>query len=621
MANPKDITVLEPDIQLPVEQGDEFRVEDSVTMQAEGTHLSTTLKDLQKLHVDAVSLMGGAENEITGAGITNVDLGASGAGALDSAAIGVPSFSGGDVRLNTDLDTLFGASNLTGDAQAFSTAGIDELGINIAGDITGGNLDSLFGNNNTFAGESLGAIHSATGQLAAGGIDEVELNVGGSAHVSDAHAAQLLDAGLSFVEENTITVDAHSTHLSNSLKDLEKLHVDSVGFAAGSLEAHGDEINLNLYSAGDNVASLADVLNASMPTFDVAADVTIDLLNTPESVTSNSGYLYDLANNANMVDGLVAHGIDQLAIHESLSLTDDWLHLSNIQAIHAENSGLSFDIKLAGSHLDAATEYELSKSALSFDDALAQEGFEYYLSDDKFGDLIQSLAESGVNDFVVEKDVVEITDHLASALVDADMLQALPAANLILDASSAYNQLDISGEDAARLSTSLNAMANLGVDGVQVGTANQLYVDLRLPTDDLNAMQDISDLLASLDPANTAKPIAFNDQGEAVNISLILNDETAKFIAGEGGFSADDLVHLKHLGINQIDVLSNDEATTSTKTAVESGLVSSEAASNAEKLLASETPNSAPAAALPEVKVIGVPDPLHDILDPTKLHH
>jgi hypothetical protein len=322
-----------------------------------------------------------------------------------------------------------------------------------------------------------------------------------------------------------------------------------------------------------------------------------------------------------MVDGLVARGIDQIAIHESLSLTDDWLHLGNIESIHAENSGLRVDIKLAGSQLDAGTEYELSKSALSFDDALAQEGFEYYLSDDKFGDLIQSLAESGVNDFVVESDNVEITDHLASALIDAGMLQALPAANLILDASSVFNQIDITGEDAARLSTSLNAMANLGVDGIQVGSANQLYVDLRLPMDDLNAMQDISDLLSALDPANTAKPIAFNEQGEAVNISLILNDETAELIASKGGFTADDLVHLSHLGVNQIDVLSDDDIVTTTKSAVEAGLVSTEAASNAEKLLASETSNGAPAALLPEVKVIGAPDPLHDILDPTKLHH
>jgi len=440
-------------------------------------------------------------------------------------------------------------------------------------------------------------------------------------HISDHQAHQVLDAHQEFGQGNDsfITVDAQGTQLSNSLKDLEKLHIDAVSVYADSHDAHGNEINLNLYS-GDDIASLADVLNGSMPIFDASAEVTLDLLNDPDSLTATSGDLYELAQNANMVNGLVAHGIDQLAIHESLSLTDDWLHLGNMEAIRDLNAGLSFDIKLAGNQLDAGTEYELSKHALSFDDALASEGFEYYLSDDKFGDLIQSLAESGISEFVVESDNVEITDHLASALIDAGMLQALPAANLILDASSSYNKLDISGEDAARLSTSLNAMANLGVDGVQVGSANQLYVDLRLPTDDLNAMQDISDLLAALDPANSAKPIAFNEQGQAVNISLILNDETAKFISSEGGFTAEDLVHLSHLGVNEIDVLSETDKSTSTKSAVEAGLVSSEAASAAEKVLA-ETNSGATAAPLPEVKVIGVPDPLHDILDPTKLHH
>ena len=512
---------------------------------------------------------------------------------------GLPSFDhGNEISLDVDAHSLFAAqdTDVLGDvAHRLEDAGIDSITVD---------LNSLFDQDGINSGE-VAALNTASTTLHDAGLEM---------HISDAQAHQVLDAGQEFAagDGSFITVDAQGTQLSNSLSDLKKLHVDAV--------AGGDEIDLNLFNPGDTISSLADVLNGNIPTFNASADVTLDLMNSPDALTETSGALYELAQNANMVDALVDSGIDQIAIHESLSLTDDWLDLENIEAIHAQNSGLRVDIKLSGSPLDAGTEYELSKSALSFDDALANEGFEYYLSDDKFGDLIKSLAESGVNDFVVESDNVEITDHLASALIDAGMLQALPAANLILDASSDFNKLDITGEEAARLSTSLNAMANLGVDGIQVGSANQLYVDLQFPTGDLDAMQDISDLLRALDPANSAKPIAFNDQGEAVNISLVLNDETAKLIADQGGFTAEDLVHLSHLGVDQIDVLSESDTETATKSAVEAGLVSADAASAAERVLAAETSSGAPVA-LPEVKVIGAPDQLHDILDPTKLHH
>ena len=442
----------------------------------------------------------------------------------------------------------------------------------------------------------------------------------------------MLDNSLAFAEHDEITLDANGTHLNNSLKGLEKLHVDAVNIASGAvIEADGNDINLNLFSAGDSVSSLSDVLKDSMPVFEESADVTLDLLNNPDSLTNVSGDLHELLQNTQMIDRLVDHGIDQLAIHESLSLTDDWLHLDDITAIHKDNSKLEFDIKVSGNHIDTnsydyrhshdsvASEYELSKSALSLDDAFAEyTAFKFDLSHDKYGDLIKSLAESGINEFVVESDNVEITDNLASALVHAGMLQALPAANLILDASAnAMSQI----EGAARLATSLRSMAELCVDGIQSHGSNQLYIDLGMPATEQFAMQDISDLLAALDPSNTAKPIGFDQHGNPVHISLILNDETAEAITAKGGFSSTDLQHLSHIGVNKIDILSDSEDSTSTKSAVDAGLVKPENASAAEALLAGETTSGAPVAPLPEVKVIGIPDPLHDILDPTKLHH
>ena len=422
-------------------------------------------------------------------------------------------------------------------------------------------------------------------------------------------------------------MDVSQTHLNTSLKDLEKLHVDAVGFATGSVIAHGNDINLNLFSTGDSVDNLSDVLNAKMPSFDPKADVTLDLDNTASSLTSTSGDLHTLANDPSMVNTLVGHGVDHLAIHEALSLNDDWLHVADITAAYTANSSLNFEIQVAGSsfntptlaieyfqsHDNLASEYDLSQHALSFDGALTHEGYDLsYDSSDKYGDLIKSLQESGIHDFVVESNNVEITDHLASALIDAGMLHALPAANLVLDASA--DHITIEGENAARLATSLKSMADLGVDGVQTGTSNSLYIDLGLPANDPHAMTDISNLLAALDPMNAAKPIAFDADGKPVHISLILSDDTAADIAKNGGFSATDLEHLSHIGVTNIDVLGDkDEPTTTTPTPVESGLVSA--------TTAAAVAAHSPAIPMPEVKQIGVTDPLHGILDPNGLHH
>ena len=204
------------------------------------------------------------------------------------------------------------------------------------------------------------------------------------------------------------------------------------------------------------------------------------------------------------------------------------------------------------------------------------------------------------------------------------MLQALPQANLILDASAdLYRVASDAGfyKDAeiARLSTSLKSMADLGVDGVLSGNANQLFIDLGLPTNDPDAMSDIHDLLSALDPANTAKPIAFDANGQKVGISLIISDAEAAIIKAGNGFTQSDLVHLSHLGVTDV-VVGGSGDTSASKSLLEAKLTTQAAQDAATNELAakSTTPSSAPV--LPDVKVIGQSDTLHEILDPTKLH-
>jgi hypothetical protein len=213
-----------------------------------------------------------------------------------------------------------------------------------------------------------------------------------------------------------------------------------------------------------------------------------------------------------------------------------------------------------------------------------------FTTPDMYGDLVSALSGSGVTDIAVDSGNVEISDPLAAALVDAGMLQALPSANIVIDASN-------SGD---HLFTSLKAMADLGVDQINV-RANHVYVNLGLPLDDQNAMDDIRSVLDALDPSHIAKPIF----GENTTASLVIDNATAQAIAKAGGLDSVMVDALHQLGFNEIDVLapSIDQG--------HGNLIQSGSA------LVAQTP-SVPV----EVKVIGQADPathdLHDHLLPHK---
>ena len=272
--------------------------------------------------------------------------------------------------------------------------------------------------------------------------------------------------------------------------------------------------------------------------------------------------------------------------------------LSQINTLH--NAGLNYVQALIGSmnplepsSLDQALSQEVQslenlgklthEQALSVSQAL--HGFDVlgqFTTPDKFGDLVSALTNSGVADFVVDGGSVEISDPLAAALVDAGMLQALPQANLIIDATH-------SGD---HLFTSLKALADLGIDHINT-LENRVYIDLGLPSSDANAIADIKAILASLDPANQAKSIFGQDQHGV----LVIDNGTADAINKAGGLDEAMIQALNNLGINEIDILADSKA------AAQTDIVQAVA----------QTP-------LPpvEVKVIGMAeDPtLHDHLQP-----
>ncbi|MBU3568586.1 hypothetical protein, partial [Polynucleobacter alcilacus] len=142
---------------------------------AHGTHLTTSLNDLQKLGIEAVSLAGGVESEASGEDLFTIDLGSNGPTALhETVEAGLPKFSNGELGLVTDIQTLLGNNPETflGDVQALSAAGVEEIELNDLASAHHTSLDSLF-NGTDFNGASLASLGAATSTLRDNGIDEV----------------------------------------------------------------------------------------------------------------------------------------------------------------------------------------------------------------------------------------------------------------------------------------------------------------------------------------------------------------------------------------------------------------------------------------------------------------
>ena len=423
--------------------------------------------------------------------------------------------------------------------------------------------------------------------------------------ISAAQAHTLISDGLSFVSHDSIAMTVGTTHLSNSLKELEKLHVDAV-VLQGDAAAHGFTIHAGY---GETVA---DLVANQLPEF-VGDHVTLALDNA-----DNVSALDELLNDTSLINALVHKNIDFLQVNEAINLAvgTNWMNLDDIYHVaSASGNHLKVNVDIHGTQvagsfdsLDAA----LRDGIVDLNKATDLSGAQHtalgdvlhgldllsgYTTPDKFGDLIDALIASGVSDMVVESGHVEITDALASALVSAGMLQALPNANLIIDATADIKPfVDNIDSNYVHLFTSLSSIAELGVDQIQAGAANKVYIDLGLPTHDLNAMADISNLLTALDPANAAKLVL--NAGEGAGIGLVISGDLAHTIAQSGGLTVNDLNHLHSLGITEIDVL-KPTADISANTGAD---------------LVAQAPAGAP---VPEVKLIGTSDPMFNELD----HH
>jgi hypothetical protein len=575
---------------------------------AHSTHLSTSLKDLESLNIAAVSVAGG--------GLT-VDLGSADFNGLVG---GLPAFTGGPVTLALDSDAhggiteLNAIANLAGGSGAGLTADLDTLANHGISDIS---IEQLAAGD--FSSDSaLAALHNLDAAIHLA--DQAHAGHATGDHltlsITDAQAGVLASHHFgSFDSSMDVSVHGHSTHLSTSLKDLEILNVGHVDIANGLIGTDSIEhVSIDLGSISLNSSEAIHNLENALPYFSLDAseaakgaiglDVTVDLTHQQLSdlayaSPSISSELLAALNDA----GITGIGsVDSL--EAAIAGPADWMNVGTIEQLHSH--GFNYEQHLVGSSdhaapisLDAALDKELASlvddgtlnanAVTATDHALHGIDLLNFTTPDKFGDLLHALTASGVSDFVVDSGDVVVSDALASALVDAGMLQALPDANLVLDVSAQVV------ENYAHLATSLKAMAELGVNGIETGHADHLYIDLGLPVHDASAMSDISHLLSTLDPANHATDIAHNQDGKPVDISLVISGDVASAIAEAGGFTAADALHLENLGIKQIAVVETP----------------GHAANAADALF-----NAASSAhvELPPVQLIGAPDPMHDEL-------
>ena len=500
--------------------------EDEVLV-ASSSPLDKSLKELRPLGVDNVLLTGVAATHGltlslgTGSALVAGDLPLFGIdgnsdGALTGSEIGT-----GDVALMVaDADQLGEAATL---ASALNTAGVDAVRMDLANDVLDMNIDynaELSALLTSASMSDLTALHSAglVTQIDLGGALE-----SGEVTLSDAQAQQLIGAGLEFAAVDVIALNAQGTHLSTSLKDLQKLGVDNVVLADSTVHSLTLDLGTGTALSATGLPLFGDTDKSGQLSAaeDLALDVTL-------AVASQS----DLQSLQGVAGALVAAGIDHLAVDQS-QLGD----LASDAAVSALiNAGLNFDVRVDGTVAAAQARLEVVADILKDGADLLPDS----LAGVDLAAMTNTLKASGIHSIDLQATAsVTIGDGLAAALHAAGLLTALPLAEVWLDTS------------AAQLQTSLKAMADLGVD--KVTSTSDVVVELG--TDDLGELSTLLQSFVKEDGTAATKSL-FNHLAQ-LDVGIV--DEAVLDQA-----LSDVALQLHDLGISkvvaQVDVLGQNQS-------------------------------------------------------------
>lgn len=524
--------------------GIDFADADNITFFAAGnggTHVATTLVDLQTLGVDLVDA---GDNTALSIGV-----GVGGLAALS--ASGLPQFdiaqsdNALDVTLNLGDAGFAGVSNVAALAGALAASGVDHF---------------------DFGGSAIAA----------------------NATISEPVALAVYDAGLDFARNDNITLAAAGTQMATSLVALQELGVDSVAAVANSTV-----LSLEVGDGG-----LAALSPTGLPQFDVAqSDAALDVTLIIDPMAGG-----EVADFAALLAALGNAGIDHFDfLGSGISASRDILESNALSLISA---GIDFaandDITLeasAGTHLATSLhdlqklgfdsvdlpgsthiltvdlgaggidglsglpQFDIAQTDGSVDITLAIGNSDLLLTQDLgtllgvdllsglensalYGNLIAALEGAGIDRIdVTATGTVDIADGLAAVLGELDGFTAEDA-DLVLDA--------LASDD--HLLSSLADMAALGIDQVDVtqqGTVDPVYIDLGAS---ISTSQDLNTLLATLDSdSNADTPLVTG----STHIALVIDQTSAETIAATSGA----IDKLAALGFSDIVVLDGIEGT------------------------------------------------------------
>jgi hypothetical protein len=408
----------------------------------------------------------------------------------------------------------------------------------------------------------------------------------GAATISDVQAGALVAAGLDFAGTDTITVQAGAagTHLSTSMNSLMALGVDAVAASAGQTALNldlGGQGGLNALDAGNlptfitdgfSDASLdvtlnvnaSDLVGADLSTLAGAlATAGVDHLDIGGAGSIESATISDVQASA-----LVAAGLD-FAQPDNISMTAAGTHLStsleSLQKLGVDSvvaaageTQLVIGLGANGVHASDLPQFDVAQSdaalnvVLEIGDAdIAQTSYIGQLmgidllsgiaQPELYGELVSALQAAGIDQVLIDAtNSVSIEDGLMASLANAGMLEALPATELVLDATQSGNAV----------ATTLADMSNLGVDLVKLanlGSNTPVYIDLGIENGAITEAK-LTELLSLLDGDSNPATGIFSGSS---NVGLVVDQATAEVIANTTGA----LLKLVELGFTELDVV------------------------------------------------------------------
>ena len=506
-----------------VSEGLHFATDDTgVAVQAQGTHLQTSLHNLQTLGVDVINV-----------GVSSGEFViAAGAGAIDFAHLPTVN-AGANVVVGLEVtDSAFAnttASVVAANATALHAAGFDDMRIaDGALTVDASLVKALHDGGMTFAvqdqitmtvvnGDQDAVIASVVKTIdshvyAHSDIDVLDLG-SNKVTLTDAQASSLVSEGLHFATDDTgVAVQAQGTHLQTSLHDLQALGVDFV---------HTDAAVANTVVLDMGAGAFA---NGALPVFDAQDHVQLNVID---------GELGNLIAAINNPDGnFAAAHIDALSVVLNDSIG---ANLGGMGVLDPAFYGMTIG-------LDAA----YATSAVTLGMILnAADGDADPLALLHGQTLAEALVAAGISDIKI--------DQITHFTVDDTDLKPLMDAGLIK--ADAGADVTVNHTGSGTLDVTLAQLAGIGADHVVQTDGAILVVDAAIGANDLTGINaELNKLLTAFEDStgDINKPHLFTTAiGDASSVSLNVASTVA---TGDAMGTLDEALSAKLtlLGINHV---------------------------------------------------------------------